>query len=141
MTAGRFMYSIMCDDVRREEGNKLSFMGIYGASLVVPAFPIALPKLCFVMSVLSPGDANPPASLIFRLFSNDQVLSEVPIPPESLSAMPLDAVQDRESKRLNVTSVMQLLPVAFTEPCILKARAWWDDEELKGGSWQVERAQ
>jgi hypothetical protein len=42
----KFVYSIVCDDIREEIGNKLSFMGVYGSDIFVPAFPFTFPLLC-----------------------------------------------------------------------------------------------
>ena len=41
------MYTIFCDDVRLEAGNKLSFMGVF-QNIVVPQLPVWLPKLAVV---------------------------------------------------------------------------------------------
>jgi len=40
---------LLCDDVRNEVGNKLSFMGIYGPELWVGKLPAMMPHLCFVV--------------------------------------------------------------------------------------------
>src|SRR5437867_6760312 len=41
------LYTILCDDVRLEIGNKLSYMGVF-QSIVVPQLPVWLPKLAVV---------------------------------------------------------------------------------------------
>jgi len=41
------VYTILCDDVRLEMGNKLSYMGVF-QSIVVPQLPVWLPKLAVV---------------------------------------------------------------------------------------------
>src|SRR5881628_3312045 len=41
------VYTILCDDVRLEIGNKLSYMGVF-QSIVVPQLPVWLPKLAVV---------------------------------------------------------------------------------------------
>src|SRR5262249_16305811 len=38
------VYTLFCDDVRLEVGNKLSYMGVF-QSIVVPQLPVWLPKL------------------------------------------------------------------------------------------------
>ena len=40
------IYTILCDDIRSETGNKFSLMGIYGSNIVIKKFPAVLPKLC-----------------------------------------------------------------------------------------------
>src|SRR4030088_1889919 len=41
------MYTLFCDDVRLEVGNKLSYMGVF-QNIVVPQLPVWLPKLAVV---------------------------------------------------------------------------------------------
>src|SRR2546427_12504897 len=41
------MYTLFCDDVRLEIGNKLSYMGVF-QNIVVPQLPVWLPKLAVV---------------------------------------------------------------------------------------------
>ena len=43
----KFEYAIICDDIRQEIGNKLTFVGVYQDQIIVPAFPFTFPKLCF----------------------------------------------------------------------------------------------
>ena len=40
-------YTLFCDDVRLEVGNKLSYMGVF-QTIVVPQLPVWLPKLAVV---------------------------------------------------------------------------------------------
>jgi hypothetical protein len=140
MSQQRFMTAIMCDDVRREEGNKLSYMGIYSSNLMVPGFPFALPKLCFVMSVICPAQEAPPTSLTFRLLRDEEVLAEIPISEDTLGSLhqQTSGTDNPDTKRLTIGTVMQLFPLQLGGPCVLKARALCDGEELKGGSWPVD---
>lgn len=53
----RYMDVLYCDDIRREEGQKLSLMGVYGSELIAPSFPLELPKFCLAIRlVLPPGE-------------------------------------------------------------------------------------
>src|SRR5256886_6060894 len=40
-------YTLFCDDVRLEVGNKLSYMGVF-QNIIVPQVPVWLPKLAVV---------------------------------------------------------------------------------------------
>jgi len=140
MSQQRFMTAIMCDDVRREEGNKLSYMGIYSSNLMVPGFPVALPKLCFVMSIICPAQETPPTSLIFRLLRDEEILAEIPISEDTFSNLhqQTSGADNPDTKRLTIGTVIQMFPLQLAGPCELKARALCDGEELKGGSWPVD---
>lgn len=41
------VYTLFCDDVRLEVGNKLSYMGVF-QNIIVPQLPVWLPKLAVV---------------------------------------------------------------------------------------------
>src|SRR5919107_1390356 len=43
----RLMYTILCDDVRLEVGNKLSLMGVF-QNIAVPQLPVSLIKFAVV---------------------------------------------------------------------------------------------
>jgi Family of unknown function (DUF6941) len=45
----KFEYAIICDDIRQEISNKLSFIGIYGKDIFVSKIPFTFPKLCFAI--------------------------------------------------------------------------------------------
>ena len=47
MLKPNFMYLHICDDVRNEIGGKISMMGVYEKTLIVPSIPFVFPKLCF----------------------------------------------------------------------------------------------
>ena len=42
----REIFSIVCDDIRIEQGNKVSLMGIYTDGILVSQLPFVFPKLC-----------------------------------------------------------------------------------------------
>lgn len=140
MSTAWFMSTVVCDDVRKEEGNKLSYMGIYGDSILLPSFPFTLAKLCFVMTLMGPGTRKAPKSLVFRLFRDEDLLAEISLPGEALAEAARNAAggSGKDSKRLTIGTVLQLFPLQLAEPCVLKARAICDGEEIKGGAWPVE---
>lgn len=43
----QLVYTLLCDDVRLEVGNKLSYMGVF-QTIIVPQLPVWLPKLAVV---------------------------------------------------------------------------------------------
>lgn len=43
-------YAIICDDIRQEIGNKMSFIGVYQEDIVVSILPFTFPKLCFSLN-------------------------------------------------------------------------------------------
>ena len=43
----KYEYTIICDDIRQEFGNKLTFVGTYQNLIIVSKLPYIFPKLCF----------------------------------------------------------------------------------------------
>ncbi|MDP1837844.1 MAG: hypothetical protein Q8N31_13540 [Reyranella sp.] len=60
MSDPRAAFSIFCDDIRLEAGNKLSFMGVYGSEIIFSApSPVTWPKLCIVTWLICDVDDLP----------------------------------------------------------------------------------
>ena len=55
MKSAQLVYSILCDDVRLEMGNKLSFMGIF-ENVYLPSFPAVLLRFAAVNHWIGAGD-------------------------------------------------------------------------------------
>lgn len=51
-------YTLLCDDVRREDNGKLLLIGMYTPNILVPMLPIGFPGLSFVMGFTSDGPAR-----------------------------------------------------------------------------------
>jgi hypothetical protein len=47
--AVRHQYSIICDDVRREDNGKLMILGMYVGTIVVPQLPTIMPTLTMLL--------------------------------------------------------------------------------------------
>jgi hypothetical protein len=128
------LIAIFCDDVRREEGNKLSYMGVYTSVLGVNSFPAVIPRLCFALTARIPADAIP-TELRFRLIKDEEVIAENVVPPEALSAARSASVNDDQWVQFG--TIFQIFPVPLEGPCFLRARAILDGVELKGGSLAI----
>jgi hypothetical protein len=57
----RHLQTIFCDDIRHEVGGKLSYIGVYSGRLLVPGFPLSLPKLCVAVRAVAPRAQPLPA--------------------------------------------------------------------------------
>lgn len=40
------IYSLICDDIRFEQKNKLSYIGVYSDGILVPKLPFTFPRFC-----------------------------------------------------------------------------------------------
>ena len=62
----RYVHATYCDDIRQEVGGKLTLVGVYNGSLLVPSFPVVLPKLCLALQVVT-AVSEPLKDLTFRV--------------------------------------------------------------------------
>lgn len=137
----RFLDTIVCDDIRQELGNKMSIMGVYGPALVVPGFPVLMPRLCFVMKARTSRD-RPFERLNFLVSRDDEVIVQAELDSEQLAEMakrvpaslPGEESPDPAEGAITVSMVMMTSPMAFEKPCRLRFRATTESEELRGGS-------
>lgn len=136
---GRTAQAIYCDDIRTELGGKNSFMGVYETEMVIPAFPITLPKLCAQLKLLLPK-GKMPNSIRFMLLSDDSVMAEALLteeqlhqhpPPQPAAGIPI------EDFSIGIVAMFAFAPVTFEKPTTLKVRIYADDEEIKGNSLRV----
>lgn len=128
-----FMWATFCDDIRQEVGNKLSYLGVYGPNLIVPSFPTTLLKLCAALSVRVPAE-SPPKQVVFRLLRDEEVLLQHEVSVPDLMDQSVVAAGDGSGSRaLTIGTIAQLVSFPVTQHCFLKARAYVDGKELRGG--------
>lgn len=133
---GRHVETTFCDDIRHEVSNKLSYIGVYSGNLYVQAFPVALPKLCVAIKVVTPRD-KPLDSIRLRILKDDETFQEITVDEGQLSASmeSLNGQIKSELKNLAQTAsfVIVFSPMQLDGPCTLRVRvAIGDEEELKG---------
>jgi hypothetical protein len=137
MKNDRVLTAIFCDDIRKEEGNKLSYMGVYTGFLGVASFPTALPRLCVALSLRVSSDMIPSNELCFRLCIDDTVAGEFSVPADALVAARANVLKITDDRFTQFATIFQTFPVQFPGPCFIRARAICDGEEVKGGSLAV----
>jgi hypothetical protein len=75
--AVKHRYSIVCDDVRREDNGKLMLVGVYGGTIVVPQFPAVLPTLTIFSVFDTDRPESSPFTLTIQRLENGQGLAQV----------------------------------------------------------------
>jgi hypothetical protein len=144
----RFGYSIFCDDIRKEVGGKLSFIGCYNAIMFVTGrFPLTLPKFCIHMHILSTA-TRPFRSIVARCYvPNEQepILEDTIHTPETADQVALLANMERnvnEPRYIAASASLILAPLHIQAPGLIRARAVIDGatEEMKLGSLRIEAA-
>lgn len=134
----RHMWALVCDDVRQEVGNKVSFMGLYGGEIFLPAFPATLPKLCVALYVRT-LTSDPFAHLVIRVLKDDLELARIELPNEQLTAMKAERDASTEDGYVTVAFMCQFSPFVIEEASTLRFRAETERETLKGGSVRIKQ--
>lgn len=133
----RHMWAVVCDDIRQEIGNKASHMGIYSGEILMPSFPITMPKLCVVLTVRTPS-TDPWRRLIVRVLKDDTELAAIEVPQDQLAAMHTHMAKDLEGEAfMSAGFVFQFLAFNIDQPCTLRFRAETERETIKGGSAKI----
>jgi hypothetical protein len=138
-----FLSTIYCDDVRQEVGGKLSLIGVYNGVMYVPQFPVTLPKLWIVATFVALKD-EPPKSLKFRVFKNNEPLADLDATPEHLQQLanarePVVPLPDGSRSVISTQTQVCFTPLQLDAPCVLRVAAITENGETRGLSLQVQR--
>ncbi len=137
-----FLSTIYCDDVRQEVGGKLSLIGVYNGVMYVQQFPVTLPKLWVVATFVASKD-KPPKSLKFRVFKNDEPLTDLDATPEHLQQLasarePVVPLPDGSRRVISTQTHVCFVPLVLDAPCVLRVAAITERGEIRGLSLQVQ---
>jgi len=126
---GRRIEVIYCDDIRQELGSKFSYMGVYGSDLVLPSFPVTLPKLCIAVKVVTDIDHPFDELEVVVLQGDEQEVilgtGQIPMPAQ-------DVFSEDGSKVIVVQTFLMLSPFQLDRETTLRVRAKTGSEDLKG---------
>jgi len=141
MSLSRSVSTIYCDDIRREVGEKVSFMGVYGSSLIVTEFPATLPKLCIIISVITPAN-KPFEELCIRVFLESEIVGQIEFDGDQLSEMlsSIDNNNEAEDGALHMRAVLTISPLVISASSKIRVRVITESEELKGLALNIEPA-
>jgi hypothetical protein len=110
VAAPRLSAFAICDDVRTEQGGKLTIVGFYGKAMRVPTLPTTFPKLCFWAQFDSPSLR--PNSVRVRLTSpSGNVVLETP----NIDVPHADDVSAIPSEYRQANLVFQVAPMIVNE--------------------------
>jgi hypothetical protein len=145
-------YTVFCDDIRQEVGNKMSMMGVYSSALLTPEpFPIVLPKLCmFVTYMEVKGTETEPLSFSVYMPGDDDetptfnyVFEEIVEVRANAPHAPIPDGVDIPSHAESVLPIkfpVIISPVEIREPGFVRVRAQIGDRIYKLGSLLVASA-
>jgi len=118
-TVNRYLSVIYADDLRQEIDGKITIVGMYSVQMLVPAFPIVLPKLAVLMTAVTPAE-QPFGKFTLQLLKDDQVLLNIDAgAPEQENLQQGSDASGATTIELQFASVLS--PLQLDGPCKLKA--------------------
>lgn len=120
LTVTRHLSVIYADDLRQEIDGKVTIVGMYQSQMLVPTFPITLPKLAVLMTAITPAE-QPFGKVTLQLLKDDEILQsfEMDLSGQEVSSPEFDpdGIATMELQFANIVSPLQL-----DGPCKLRAR-------------------
>jgi len=133
-------YTIFCDDIRQEIGNKCSLMGIYGPDMFVDnPFPLMMAKMGFHITFRDDPHAQlSPITLCIYLpvYEQDNPTYRSDIYRSQAALPPLPGTLGPTARRMATINVL-LSPLNLKEPGKIKVRMLVDGEKIKLGTLRV----
>lgn len=148
-----FGFTIFCDDIRQEIGNKFSYMGVYQGVILVPQFPAIIPRFGIAITfwepkalaltrdfavpitVFLPGDALDKPSMSGEIPADHEQIQGA---FNSSQALPDD---DDIPSLLMVNLNISMSPLVIQKPGRIKVRGDYKGETVKLGSIRIETPQ
>ncbi len=146
MALAPYGYTIFCDDIRQESTGKLTFIGVYPATLYVHGeFPFTLSKFCFFIDYREPHDLRT-ESVALKIFlpgdADDSPSVEGEIHLERARSAMGEKIKDdsipEQEKMIRATTVLSFAPVILSGEGVIKVRAYrGGKEEIRLGTLRV----
>jgi hypothetical protein len=104
---------IYCDDIRKEEGGKASYMGVYNTDCKVPNIPTAIPQLCIQVATRLPIERIP-KSYELSISIGDNEFPVHKLERNELKNIFQEARKDREEKFVTIAHALinQQFPIS-----------------------------
>lgn len=123
----RFAYATYCDDVRYELNGKTSLIGVYADTMFIPAFPAHLPKLCVVVTAVTPSD-TPFKDFAIKATYNGTTLGELVATADQMAAQ-VNAEPTAPIKSANAQLIFS--PIALPAPGSIEITFTSEGQEIK----------
>ena len=135
----RWGFSIFCEDIREEVGEKFSWMGIFRKEITVPEdFPVFIKNFAIIIKYYEIVDLYK-NDLIFRIYGTDDVvIAEQKIMRDSIVSWSLEPGSVAPDENLIGFELPFIFsPMVVSKAGSLKVRVYDGVEEVKLGSIRV----
>jgi hypothetical protein len=136
-------YSLFCDDLRREEGGKITLVGLYGSEMIVHgSVPTALPKLALVVTYSERlGESDDPLELLvyFPGDSDDAPTHRLPLAADLVEGFRKRRVSELEldDPRLIMRLDAVFSPILIKQEGHIKVLMIRGDTEIRLGALRI----
>jgi hypothetical protein len=135
-----FGFSVFCDDIRVEEGGKISLIGVYQEVMHIHGeFPFVLAKLG-IMTKYYERKGTRTGPLELRVFLPGDHGDK----PSMVGAFPIEELRNPPPGQMGEFAIVQLRviisPFVVKEAGHIKVRAYCDDDILRMGALKIEKA-
>jgi hypothetical protein len=141
MTLTAYGYTIFCDDIRHEIGNKTSYVGVYRSILYgQDKLPFVIPKLGIVATYRQPADwERLPMSLsVFLPGDGDSASIQSSFPAENEPTWPRHPPSPDGERYLEYAAYLLLSPLVIQEFGHIRVRAYRGEEMFRLGCLSIE---
>ncbi|HBT56470.1 MAG TPA: hypothetical protein DEA92_04885 [Pseudomonas sp.] len=122
----RYAHVAYCDDIRPELNGKMSLMGLYSDTMLIPSLLTTLPKLGIVVTAKTSSD-EPFAGFEIHVAMGDQLLAELVVSEEEYLSTVRHTVQDPANHYVQAQFLIS--PLRVDHPGEIAVR-------FKSGEWE-----
>ena len=138
-----FLSTVFCDDIRQEVGGKSSLIGVYNGVMYVPQFPVTIPKLWMMATLVLPRDESP-KSIKIRVAKKSEPIADLDATSEYLEQLanaspPVVDLPTGTEPVLASHAQVCFTPLVIEEPCVLRVSAMTGKDEIRGLGLQIQQ--
>ena len=132
--------TIFCEDIRDEIGGKKTYVGVFGADIIINgSLPAVINQFAFCVTFLEPiSDAKDPLNIKIFLPSenDDEVALDIDLPGDRHSNANIGEI-DPTAEFLCARLSFKVIPLVITHEGYIRVRAYKGEREIRLGSIRV----
>lgn len=136
----RHAWSLFCDDIRIEVGNKVSLMGIYNGEMFFEAFPSTAQKVC-VVSYCQTSVDHLFKELKCEIYLDDALIFEYDVigdaPPPDPKKIQERGTAEEPIQIITYAASSQFVGLTFDKPSVIKSIFIADGETILAGKLRI----
>ena len=138
--SGEYGTTVFCEDIRDEIGGKKTYVGVYGADMIIAgSLPAIIPQFAFAVTLLEPiASANGPINIKIFLpgLAGDELAVDIDLPVERHISANLNE-RDPAAEFIGALMAFKVAPLVIVNEGHIRVRAYKDDREIRLGSIRV----